>query len=209
MPYEEALCSNQTLVGHLGSSNDPFVAAGNTGPSTNEILAPEFLAFGAGHNNCFPFEDTFCEVPNGNFIMDHFDGIFPNGSYATTMQASTEAYPAQLSIALPPSDMELHSYIQGSEVTTVESFNSLETHPESQQKRTCRRTGNSRDRISCSQPGCKSTFGRPQEFRRHMKTKHSSERSNEYRCVRPDCDYKSARWDKAREHMKRMHDLNL
>ena len=62
----------------------------------------------------------------------------------------------------------------------------------------------SEDRISCPK-GCTATFGRPGEFRRHMR-KHEKPR---YKCCVLDCEKTFARADKLRDHLRQGHKLKL
>ena len=56
------------------------------------------------------------------------------------------------------------------------------------------------DSIRCPK-GCRATFGRGEELRRHMK-KHQAPR---YRCCFIDCDMTFYRADKLRDHLKKGH----
>lgn len=56
------------------------------------------------------------------------------------------------------------------------------------------------ERLTCSN-GCPGSFGRPSEYRRHMK-KHDRPR---YRCPVTDCDRTFYRADKMRDHFNRGH----
>jgi uncharacterized Zn-finger protein len=50
--------------------------------------------------------------------------------------------------------------------------------------------------------GCRATFRREGDFRRHMKSKHGPPR---YRCIDVDCDKKFYRADKLRDHIRQGH----
>ncbi|KAF1940041.1 hypothetical protein EJ02DRAFT_495893 [Clathrospora elynae] len=52
--------------------------------------------------------------------------------------------------------------------------------------------------------GCRGTFGRPEEYRRHMR-KHNGPF---YLCNQPGCDKQSHRKDKLRDHLRQAHKLN-
>jgi hypothetical protein len=76
-----------------------------------------------------------------------------------------------------------------------------------QQDATPEGSQSSRPRVSCTQPGCDKTFGRPQDFRRHLKTKHAPQDASCYQCMVCGCDYSYPRIDKVREHMQNMHGI--
>ena len=63
---------------------------------------------------------------------------------------------------------------------------------------------NTGDRLRCPL-GCAATFGRPGDYRRHMR-KHERPR---YRCAVIDCDMQFARFDKLRDHLRQGHRLSL
>jgi len=63
------------------------------------------------------------------------------------------------------------------------------------------------NRIACNRPGCKATFGREAEFRRHMDTKHNRGQVPGFRCI--VCTYEYPRMDKVRSHMEKMHGLRV
>ncbi|KAF2639721.1 hypothetical protein P280DRAFT_519114 [Massarina eburnea CBS 473.64] len=61
----------------------------------------------------------------------------------------------------------------------------------------------------CEEPGCKATFGRPQEFRRHFRTVHERKNDSGYRCILQSCNYEYPRLDKVRSHMAKKHGMKV
>lgn len=59
--------------------------------------------------------------------------------------------------------------------------------------------------VRCNQPDCSATFGRPAEFRRHLRTKHREPETENYRCLFESCKYDYPRADKVRSHMEKVH----
>ncbi|KAF1949499.1 hypothetical protein CC80DRAFT_497397 [Byssothecium circinans] len=75
---------------------------------------------------------------------------------------------------------------------------------QSSKKATNRRHSKAK-KITCTQPGCPVTFGRPHEFRRHFRTVHERKKSS--RCM--FCEYEYPRLDKVRFHMEKMHGFKV
>ena len=60
--------------------------------------------------------------------------------------------------------------------------------------------------------GCDSSFGRKQDWKKHLTSRHDLEHPAIYRCTRPGCnqpaDYVFSRKDHLKEHLKKIHHLN-
>lgn len=73
-----------------------------------------------------------------------------------------------------------------------------------------RGSSGNRKRVVCTQDDCSASFGRPIDFRRHLRTAHQQLGSGtEYHCLVSSCRYSYPRSDKVRDHMKKVHGLRL
>ena len=66
-------------------------------------------------------------------------------------------------------------------------------------------SGDTSDRLPCPYEGCKTTFGRPQECKRHFIDIHTSRRQ----CLFPSCSYDWSRPDKIKTHLTMKHRAEL
>ncbi|CAI6235040.1 unnamed protein product [Periconia digitata] len=117
--------------------------------------------------------------------LPYFPAVQP--SVAVPMSEATMAQPGHLPSGIIP-DHQLSS-------TT--------NHQTVRRRRARQGSRNARNRVPCDQPDCRATFGRPQDFRRHLRTVHSPNEAVEFRCT--FCSYTYPRLDKVQEHMEKMH----
>lgn len=143
--------------------------------------------------------DAFLEgTLNSSFAVGQYDHVWPSMSCPPTqnalggipyMEPGDNSQPGDYTIA------QSNSY--SAEPFKSKSVDTTTEVPSSEHKA-------SRRRHRCTQPGCDQTFGRPQEFRRHLIVKHNSQDAEKTpRCM--FCRYSYPRLDKVRNHMEKVH----
>lgn len=145
----------------------------------------------------FGAEPVFCFDPAQN--VEHDPSIF---EYNLSPQNLENNIPCGGFVM--EESRQLVPYVQPAQTTSSNANIALRQNPSQERVRT---PGTPRQRHACTVSRCEKTFGRPAEFRRHMKTVHKRHETPQVHCMM--CDYTYPRIDKVREHMEKMHGLRV